>query len=261
MSQSTDRPISSKTISLCSAHQQTDPNCPTCNIPLDVRTLDKLVVDGDTLAEIEQGTGDLAGTYMKYRGQIWVNDGWLDDTKARALRDWLTAALSGDSSSPETKNNPPHWTCRTHGDFDAMRAVGCPECMRLAREALKKIARGNVRTCPEVLEGMQTGKLHHCTDYAAIEIAVGALAGEQSAEETKPKPTIEGLERLLQAEDPTPVHVWPDGSVHDAPPPPEKATEQCPEQWKDFYGYVRCRLPAGHDGPHGPSENGRTDSG
>jgi hypothetical protein len=39
----------------------------------------------------------------------------------------------------ETPVRPPHWTCRTHSDFDAMRAVGCPECMRLARGALEKI--------------------------------------------------------------------------------------------------------------------------
>lgn len=31
---------------------------------------------------------------------------------------------------------PPHWTCKTHGDFDAMREVGCPECTRLMRQAL-----------------------------------------------------------------------------------------------------------------------------
>lgn len=47
---------------------------------------------------------------------------------------------------------------------------------------------------------------------------------EPSAQETKPKPTIEGLERLLQAEDSKQVYVWPDGYVHDTPPP-EKAPE------------------------------------
>lgn len=108
------------------------------------------------------------------------------------LRQVREVIASVEGSPSETKKNPPHWTCRTHGDFDAMRAVGCPECMRLAREALKKIARGNVRTCPEILDGIQTGKLHHCTDYAAIEIAVGALASEESVEETEPQPSVEG---------------------------------------------------------------------
>ena len=27
----------------------------------------------------------------------------------------------------------PHWTCGTHGDFDARVEVGCPECVRVAR--------------------------------------------------------------------------------------------------------------------------------
>lgn len=48
--------------------------------------------------------------------------------------------------------------------------------------------------------------------------------GSPSVVETKPKPTIEGLERLLQAEDSKQVYVWPDGYVHDTPPP-EKAPE------------------------------------
>jgi len=52
-----------------------------------------LVVDGDELAKIEDGLGDPAGTYLKYRGQVWINDGWLDESKVLALRDWLTACL------------------------------------------------------------------------------------------------------------------------------------------------------------------------
>jgi hypothetical protein len=51
-----------------------------------------LVVDGDELAEIEPGTEEIA--YSKYKGMAWVNSGWLDVDKARALRDWLTAYLS-----------------------------------------------------------------------------------------------------------------------------------------------------------------------
>jgi hypothetical protein len=36
----------------------------------------------------------------------------------------------------EPPPRPPHWTCKIHGDFDAMRAVGCPECTHLMRKAL-----------------------------------------------------------------------------------------------------------------------------
>lgn len=46
-----------------------------------------------------------------------------------------------DSVTHETFVRPPHWHCRTHGNFDAMVAVGCPECMRLARQALIQIQR------------------------------------------------------------------------------------------------------------------------
>lgn len=54
----------------------------------------------------------------------------------------LAAAVAGvESHSHETFVRPAHWSCRTHGNFDAMVAVGCPECMRLAREALIQIQR------------------------------------------------------------------------------------------------------------------------
>lgn len=31
---------------------------------------------------------------------------------------------------------PPHWNCQTHGRFNAMRVVGCPECVIALRQAL-----------------------------------------------------------------------------------------------------------------------------
>jgi hypothetical protein len=37
---------------------------------------------------------------------------------------------------PLKKARPVHWHCDTHGDFDAMVAVGCPECMRMDRELI-----------------------------------------------------------------------------------------------------------------------------
>jgi hypothetical protein len=33
----------------------------------------------------------------------------------------------------------PHWHCDEHGDFDARIAVGCPECMRLARTEIERL--------------------------------------------------------------------------------------------------------------------------
>lgn len=39
----------------------------------------------------------------------------------------------------------PHWTCRTHGDFDARVAVGCPECVRQMREELQQLKGQNER--------------------------------------------------------------------------------------------------------------------
>jgi hypothetical protein len=41
-----------------------------------------------------------------------------------------------DSPVKSITRRPPHWTCKTHGDFNAMREVGCPECTRLLRQAL-----------------------------------------------------------------------------------------------------------------------------
>ena len=71
-----------------------DVTCETCKTMLmPARMIQPLVVDGDELAKIEDGWGDPAGTYLKYRGQVWINDGWLDESKVRALRDWLTTCL------------------------------------------------------------------------------------------------------------------------------------------------------------------------
>lgn len=54
------------------------------------------------------------------------------------IRKWLRTA--GLPPAQETRLHPRHWHCDTHGDFDAMVAVGCPECMRAARVVLRKIA-------------------------------------------------------------------------------------------------------------------------
>ena len=39
-------------------------------------------------------------------------------------------------SAQSSGTKPRHWHCDTHGDFDAFRAVGCPECMRECRQLL-----------------------------------------------------------------------------------------------------------------------------
>lgn len=38
----------------------------------------------------------------------------------------------------EATGRHPHWTCKTHGDFDARVAVGCPECVREMRARLSR---------------------------------------------------------------------------------------------------------------------------
>ncbi len=69
--------------------------CVTCKTMLmPARAIQPLVVDKDELAKIEDGWGDPSGAYLKYRGQVWINDGWLDLEKVRALRDWLNQVLS-----------------------------------------------------------------------------------------------------------------------------------------------------------------------
>lgn len=87
-----------------------DVTCEACNTMLmPARLLQPCVVDGDELAKIEDGWGDPAGTYLKYRGQVWINDGWLDNSKVRALRDWLNSMLSDDSSAPVAAPPGPPW--------------------------------------------------------------------------------------------------------------------------------------------------------
>lgn len=47
--------------------------------------------------------------------------------------------------------------------------------------------------------------------------------------ETRSPTVIDGLEHLLKAEDSKPVHIWPDGSVHDDPPPERGAHQDARE--------------------------------
>lgn len=58
----------------------------------------------------------------------------------------------------------PHWTCKTHGDFDARVVVGCPECVREMRTALPPLPKtcewseieegcGVYNTCSSATEG------------------------------------------------------------------------------------------------------------
>lgn len=54
------------------------------------------------------------------------------------------------------------------------------------------------------------------TDTIAMDRIVDKTMDEIHSPE-KAKPTIEGLERLLQAEDSKPVYVHPDGTVHNTP--------------------------------------------
>lgn len=101
-------------ISSIKADQVTCEACKTMLMP--ARLLQPCVIDGDELAKIEDGWGDPAGTYLKYRGQVWINDGWLDNSKVRALRDWLNSVLSGDSSAPETRTPVRVYAANVIGD-------------------------------------------------------------------------------------------------------------------------------------------------
>jgi hypothetical protein len=51
---------------------------------------------------------------------------------------WPEQRPSKDVSDLSYVPRYPHWTCKTHGDFDARTAVGCPECVRLLREDCRR---------------------------------------------------------------------------------------------------------------------------
>jgi hypothetical protein len=61
----------------------------------------------------------------------------------------------------ETEVRPRHWHCDIHGDFDAMVAVGCPECTRVMRTALRGIAtnalKSSTNTHPQYVAGVSHG--------------------------------------------------------------------------------------------------------
>lgn len=42
------------------------------------------------------------------------------------------------SEQVPSKELMPHWSCKTHGAFDARVAVGCPECVRQLREDVRR---------------------------------------------------------------------------------------------------------------------------
>ena len=54
-----------------------------------------------------------------------------------AMRERTDAVEAWQRRGEETVQSPPtHWHCAAHGAFDAFRAVGCPDCMREARQLL-----------------------------------------------------------------------------------------------------------------------------
>jgi hypothetical protein len=71
---------------------------------------------------------------------------WQVTTCLRELKqmraDW--AAIDKAAEELSESERYPHWTCKTHGDFDARVAVGCPECVRHMRSELQELmARGD----------------------------------------------------------------------------------------------------------------------
>ena len=93
------------------------------------------------------------------------------------------------------------------------------------------------------------GGWNHARDKLCTHTHVTYEVG--SVQETKPKPTIEGLERLLQAEDSKQVYVWPDGYVHDTPPP-----EKAPEAHID-YNVPGCDCLGCELAPNGKEDSGK----
>lgn len=70
----------------------------------------------------------------------------------RALLEYVAELL-------RAQKHQPHWSCKTHGDFDANIAVGCPECVRELR-AKVSVSGEIVNTRREyTLSDEQLGKL------------------------------------------------------------------------------------------------------
>lgn len=137
------------------------------------------------------------------------------------LRELQEKALALDDAVAEFGIDKPQYIAEVYQAFhDALHdGHGCPSVVETAApETTAPRCDWHDRelecaVCCGYVDGLDRGT---CGPNAKVYVG--------SSQETKPKPTIEGLERLLQAEDSKQVYVWPDGYVHDTPPP-EKAPE------------------------------------
>lgn len=75
------------------------------------------------------------------RAKSWINIQLAANPSAKGQSIYadMCAWLNGQSPIETKSRLYPHWHCDTHGDFDAHISVGCPECMREARQMLKAI--------------------------------------------------------------------------------------------------------------------------
>lgn len=111
----------------------------TSNLVTKLRELHKFWHETDELKDAADQLERAARIMRRAVSWLQIKEAAFATAKGPAIIEEMQSFIAG--SPDETKNSPPHWTCSTHGDFDAMRAVGCPECMREARQALIQIQR------------------------------------------------------------------------------------------------------------------------